>query len=352
MKIENYLSQLLYTHECVVVPEFGGFLTRHYPAEINSATHMFVPPSKRISFNLRLRQNDGLLTMHVAKQQQLSYQAAQHVVMRTVAEWQRILDSGQQLQLHDIGRFYYNNEGALQFKPSVDVNFSTETFGMGVFRAAPLNQQQRLVQMNAEVQQPFSTLLPEKKHKRRRDWLRSAAILIPIAGLLYLGVIKNDLEMPLAQNLSSLFNPRVLQTPTSNESLTVAPEVPAVIEIQEYITQETETPAIVEATDAAKPDVAHVNETNPEVAVANPETSTNHNSGFSKPFQVIVGSFSTDYNAEKLVETLGGNAFALNAGKGRLVKVSMGGFDTREEAAAFIASNSNSIPQGAWIFKQ
>lgn len=342
MKMENYLSQLMYTHECVVVPEFGGFLTRQYPAEINPATHMFVPPSKRVSFNLRLRHNDGLLTMHVAKQQQLSYQAAQHAVMRTVAEWHRILDSGQQLQLQDIGRFYYNSEGALQFKPMVDVNFSTETFGMGVFRAAPLNQQQRLVQMNVEAQQTVAAKTPVMKIKRRRDWLRSAAVLIPIAGLLYLGVIKNDISEPITGSVSSLFSPKISETPVFQESFVTKPDAPAALELQENIASNSNLTTEIEAPTANN--TVEQTDLTPNAAI-----STN---GSSKPFQVIVGSFSTTLNAENLVENLGGDAFTLNAEKGRLIKVSMGGFDTREEAAAFIASNASIIPQGAWIFNQ
>jgi hypothetical protein len=34
-KIEQYISELLYKHECVIVPQFGGFVARHLPASIN-----------------------------------------------------------------------------------------------------------------------------------------------------------------------------------------------------------------------------------------------------------------------------------------------------------------------------
>jgi hypothetical protein len=342
MKIEIYLSQLLYTHECVVVPEFGGFLTRQFPAQINQATHMFVPPSKRISFNQQLRNNDGLLTMHVAKRNNISYQEAQLAVMAAVTQWHQTLKQGNQLQLQDIGRFYYSSEGALQFKAVVDVNFSTDTFGMGVFRATPIVQHNRLVNMNQTNAAVDATKPSTRKPKRRRDWLRSAAVLIPISGLLFLAVIKTDFDKQITQSAAALFSPRA-----------VVPELTVTPSIQKFEAAEIE----LNRKASAETQVLEEPQTTPAPELPTPvnvevETAPLAIDAAGKPFQVIAGSFSTLFNANKLAQSFPSQAFTIDPGHGKLIKVSLGGFDTREEAAAFIASNKDALPVGTWVFKQ
>jgi hypothetical protein len=66
MKIEQYISQLLYRHQCVTVPGFGAFLTEIQSAHLHENTNSFYPPKKVISFNSHLKNNDGLLANHIA----------------------------------------------------------------------------------------------------------------------------------------------------------------------------------------------------------------------------------------------------------------------------------------------
>ena len=61
MNFENHISELLYRHQCVVVPGFGAFLTEETSAKIDQNNNVFYAPKKLISFNANLRNNDGLL---------------------------------------------------------------------------------------------------------------------------------------------------------------------------------------------------------------------------------------------------------------------------------------------------
>ncbi|NLA48282.1 MAG: hypothetical protein GX876_02335, partial [Bacteroidales bacterium] len=61
MDITSFIRELLFSHDCVIVPGFGGFVGNYAPARIDRATSTFYPPSKQISFNRNLRNNDGLL---------------------------------------------------------------------------------------------------------------------------------------------------------------------------------------------------------------------------------------------------------------------------------------------------
>ena len=87
MKIEKYISALLYRYQCVTVPGFGAFLTEIQSAQLNGNTNTFYPPKKMVSFNPHLKNNDGLLANHVALQEKISYDDAVIAVQNEVAVW-------------------------------------------------------------------------------------------------------------------------------------------------------------------------------------------------------------------------------------------------------------------------
>ncbi|MDP2161187.1 MAG: SPOR domain-containing protein, partial [Flavobacterium sp.] len=76
MRIDNYLSQLLYRYQCVTVPGFGAFLTEIRSAHLDESSNTFYPPKKVIAFNSNIKNNDGLLTQHVALSEKISYNQA------------------------------------------------------------------------------------------------------------------------------------------------------------------------------------------------------------------------------------------------------------------------------------
>ena len=59
--VVHYISELLFLHDCVIVPEFGGFIGNRKSAQLNKTTNSLTPPSKQILFNTNLKTNDGLL---------------------------------------------------------------------------------------------------------------------------------------------------------------------------------------------------------------------------------------------------------------------------------------------------
>ena len=59
--IDNYICELLYDHDCVIIPGLGGFIANFEPARIIRKQHTIMPPSKKIAFNGKLKNNDGLL---------------------------------------------------------------------------------------------------------------------------------------------------------------------------------------------------------------------------------------------------------------------------------------------------
>ena len=76
-KYVEHIEELLYLHDCVIVPGFGGFICDYTSANINEKTGTIVPPSKKVVFNKHLKQNDGLLIDWIARKEQIDYEKAQ-----------------------------------------------------------------------------------------------------------------------------------------------------------------------------------------------------------------------------------------------------------------------------------
>ena len=78
MHLSNHISKLLFDHDCVTVPGFGSFLGNYKSAQYDFKEQKFYPPSKQISFNSQIKDNDGLLAKEISKTLDLSYEYADH----------------------------------------------------------------------------------------------------------------------------------------------------------------------------------------------------------------------------------------------------------------------------------
>ena len=106
MKLDKNISELLFRYDCVIVPDFGGFIANYKPAKINSRTNTFSPPSKQISFNSNLVVNDGLLANQIAQKYKVSYNEALVSIEKCVETYQNDLNLGKRVVVEKIGVFY------------------------------------------------------------------------------------------------------------------------------------------------------------------------------------------------------------------------------------------------------
>ena len=70
MTLDHYISDLLEDHDCVIIPDFGGFIGNYASARINPVNHRIDPPFRKITFNKLLVHNDGLLAAYIAKKEE------------------------------------------------------------------------------------------------------------------------------------------------------------------------------------------------------------------------------------------------------------------------------------------
>jgi len=71
MTLFKDVVDLLHNNDCVILPGFGAFVLKKKAASV--VGNKFSPPSKNISFNSMLKENDGLLVKQISRTRKISY---------------------------------------------------------------------------------------------------------------------------------------------------------------------------------------------------------------------------------------------------------------------------------------
>ncbi len=102
--LARHIEKLLLEHECVVVPDFGGFITNHVNASMEEDEKCLLhPPYRTIRFNQALRANDGLLIQSYMTAFDVSYPVAWKQLKLEVDEVRDELDLRGEYLLGSLG---------------------------------------------------------------------------------------------------------------------------------------------------------------------------------------------------------------------------------------------------------
>jgi hypothetical protein len=132
MRLQQYIRELLYRHECVTVPNFGAFLTRTINVLIQPDSGLFSPPRKKVSFNQLLKSNDGILAHYMAQKENVSYEQALRKIEKEVIVWKQRLHT-KHLTFTGIGEMRLNPQKKISFSPFGGINFDLNSFGLSSF---------------------------------------------------------------------------------------------------------------------------------------------------------------------------------------------------------------------------
>jgi nucleoid DNA-binding protein len=133
MNFTKAINELLFQHECVVVPGFGGFLVKQENAHFNSGLNRFYPPAGTVYFNADLKASDGLIANYIANEHEISYREASDAIENWVNDVKNIITAKGFFVLQGIGSFSAGREGNMEFAPDENANFLLSSFGLPVF---------------------------------------------------------------------------------------------------------------------------------------------------------------------------------------------------------------------------
>ena len=116
LTVEQIIGDLLMQHNCVVVPNFGGFVAKRVPAQVDTTKGVVIPPRKSVLFNRSLTTNDGLLIQTVSLNHQIQFDAAEITVQEHVNGWNSALKSGDRVSIDRVGILYMDAENNINFE--------------------------------------------------------------------------------------------------------------------------------------------------------------------------------------------------------------------------------------------
>ncbi|MFZ6050482.1 HU domain-containing protein [Halocola ammonii] len=185
--LENSIGNLLFDHDCVIVPDFGGFVVNYKAAHIHPKLNVIEPPSKQVTFNRNLVNNDALVANYISRKEEISYEAASAYLSKCVREYKRALAEGKRLEMEGIGILYKDKTGRLQFLPSPDNNFLKSSYGLSKIYLQPIEEEKAPVAESKVISmtepkdsQKEETTEEVRSTSRSKKWrIAAAAVLIP-----------------------------------------------------------------------------------------------------------------------------------------------------------------------------
>lgn len=200
MDVTAFIRELLFGHDCVIVPGFGGFIGNYTPARIDKSNGTIYPPLKQISFNRNLNHNDGLLIGKISGTSGLNYGDARNIVEEFVSGIRKKLEGGEKVIFDNIGSFLNNHEGNIQFEPDKNANYLLNSYGLESFQMLPLEGYDVRRRITRNDKDPVT-------HLPLRKILWRAAIIVPLLALIVAVPLKTDLFKSKVE--TSTMNPLV-----------------------------------------------------------------------------------------------------------------------------------------------
>jgi hypothetical protein len=156
LKIKDYIKELLFTNQGVIIPGLGGFVSEYEPAAFDVNENSFIPPSKRISFNTTYSYHDNLLIEFISKKENIDKQKSIKDLEDFVKDLKARLKKGENIDFPEIGSLTQNEKEEIIFKQDTKSNLLSDSFGLTSVKTKPIVPQQAKVAETKPVKQKKS----------------------------------------------------------------------------------------------------------------------------------------------------------------------------------------------------
>ncbi|MCE3258794.1 MAG: hypothetical protein K0S12_435 [Bacteroidetes bacterium] len=347
------IKEQLFLNDYLVIPNFGGFILKKSSAHFSSSGTLILPPSKSVSFNVQLKQNDGLFVQWLQNEMKCeAKEALSH--LHDFAEYCRsLLQTRGRLTIEGIGFFYLDFENNICFEPQQQTNFLSSSFGLTPVSLKELDIEVPVKNETVFIDRKSDVIAPVKTEEtfKRRNYRKMAAVAVSGAILFSTLVIIISNNKITGRLKASLLGK---ETKTFYSPLNYSD-----IQLSELSIAKKDYVADANG-------IAAIELDNKTIAVKAMEIEASttkvvkHSSSYAakvnfsnKNFEVVLGCFSILNNAHKMVSKLSDKqirAAVTGQNEKGLYVVSGGGYDTKEEAMAQLNELKTAFPN-AWIRK-
>lgn len=344
LRIITHIEHLLLTHDCVILPRFGGFVLQTIPATCLEEERLFRPMRKEIMFNVTLQHTDGLLSASYMRMYGVDYRKAQLMLEEDIEMLLSSLQEDKRVAFGQIGTFSLGEEGQIIFEPGESGVFHADSYGLKSFHfpVLPLLTEER-----EEV-----ALLTGKKKKDvyyipiSRKLIQVAAVSAAAVALFFL------VSTPVKEVNQSTYTASFVPTEMINYRF----EEPVIQPEEIHATQPKG-----EVAEVIPVEVAPAVEASKKVAVApaptikkeTPAPRPKQAAVAKKMYHIVIASFPTEAQADEYLGNLD-RAQCQNASKvvrdGKY-RIYADRFDNRTDAENYMATlRQNEKYKDAWLF--
>ena len=304
MQLSKAINSLLYINDCVTVPGFGSFIVNKFSSVYDEKKGKFYPPSRRVSFNPKIKNNDGLLANFISEKETISYEVAVKNIHNEVISWKKKLNT-EPILLDNIGELSYNSDENIIFSPDLDSNHFLGSYGLP---SIYYKKQQDLVSTyNESTLKKYNDLKGNSSISRVPDFVKYAAALVIIFSTTVF--LSNQYEEYNFQN--------------------------------QLILEQENRQKTIQRVESAVFDFGSIPAIELEVKVQ------------VNKFHIIAGAFGVKSNADKLYKSLlskGYNPTKLPLNDKGLIPISFDNFSNRKDAVIALRQLQMSENKDAWIF--
>ena len=343
IELAQHIEALLLENDCVIVPNFGGFVAHYAPATYVKEENLFLPPTRIIGFNSQLKLNDGVLVQSYMSVHDTSFADATRMVEKEVNAFVEILHEEGKADLENVGEIRYNIYGNYEFTPYDHKITTPSLYGLDSFEMRELSALQR----KERILVPASLTKEKKTYEISisRTLLRNAAAMIAVIVMFFAFSTPVENTYVEKNNYAQLL-PAELFEQIEKQSVAVTPVSVETKHNQKNATGQTKKVTADKARTSRPIAVKEVKVAKQETTSAAPTATIPTTTAVTTPvapavqpqanhpFHIIVAGGIGLKDAEAMAEQLKAKGFAeakaLNSdGK---VRVSIRSFGNREEA--------------------
>ena len=109
IELARHIEILLLENDCVIIPDFGGFIAHYQPARYIKEENLYLPPVRTIGFNPQLTINDGLLVQSYMQAHHTDFPDATRMIEEEVAGLkEQLYQNGLSPTLYGLSSFSIN----------------------------------------------------------------------------------------------------------------------------------------------------------------------------------------------------------------------------------------------------
>lgn len=367
--LSKHISDLLYEHDCVIIPGFGGLVGNRKASWFNELNQTFYPSYKELGFNQNLKNNDGLLANQIAQSEGLNYQGALDFIAKEVEQIRAQLDSRHPVSFTEIGSFSRDANFNLRFVQDMNFNYLKASYGLEPVQVVGFKVQSVREKLDVGPGPGMSESL--RRSPVRRALLGAYALAtLPIAAYMFwvgtsTPLLKKNQDFavsdlnPFKEKLCATYNYR--STPLT--AATWPQDERNILDKLELGSFGTVGISFREEATSSSPDAIYVNlgESSPETRTAVPDKTDvvrprlkTQSSNLNGHWHIIAGCFSIESNAHGLVAVLNRKGFearVLDYHKG-LWRVTLHSYQSKAQAKMALEHVREDLNPGAWLVRK